>query len=91
MISEKELLQQVLNREISNLLSSINPAFRMFSGTLTNYIMDFINPYVDAFTNADGEINKPAASGFLKQEVNEKVEAFMKKFEAESEKNNGRL
>ena len=78
-MSEKELLFQILNREVSNIISSINPAFRMFSTSITNYIINFIEPYVNAFTNTDGEINKKAAEGFIKQEVNEKVEAFMKK------------
>lgn len=91
MPTEKELLQQVLNREISNMLSNINPAFRMFSSTITNYLMNFIDPYVDAFTNSDGELNTKAASGFIKQEVSEKVEAFMKKFEAEASLNNGKM
>jgi hypothetical protein len=91
MPSEKDILQQVLNREISNLLTNINPAFRMFSSTITNYLMDFIDPYVDAFTNSDGELNTKAASGFVKQEVNEKVEAFMKKFEAETNLTNGKM
>lgn len=85
MMSEKDLLYQFLNREISNFLGAINPAFRMFSSTVTNYLMDFIDPYVTAFTNNDGEINKKAAKGFIKEEVNAKVEAFMKKFESESE------
>lgn len=90
-MSEKELLFQVLNREISNFLNSLNPAFRVFSSTITNYLMNFIDPYVDAFTNNDGEINTRAAKSFVKEEVNEKVEAFMKKFEAESERNHGKM
>ena len=91
-MTEKDLLYQVLNREISNFLSSINPAFRMFSTTVTTYLMNFIDPYVDAFTNTDGEINTKAAKGFIKQEVNSKVEEFMKKFEAESNSNyNGKM
>lgn len=86
-MSEKEVLYQILNREISNFLSKINPAFRMFSSTLTNYVIDFVEPYVNAFTNSDGNINTKAASGYLKEEVSDKIEAFMKKFEAE--KDNG--
>lgn len=91
-MSEKDLLYQVLNREISNLLSNVNPALRMFSGTVTSYIMNFIDPYIDAFTNNDGELNTKAAKGFVQEEVNAKVEAFMKKFETESNLNrNGKM
>jgi hypothetical protein len=83
-MSEKDILYQVLNREVSNLLSRVNPAFRMFSSTITTYLINFVDPYVDAFTNVDGNINTKAASGFLKEEVSEKIEAFMQKFEKES-------
>jgi hypothetical protein len=91
MPSEKDILQQVLNREVSNILTNINPAFRMFSSTITNYLMNFIEPYVDAFTNSDGELNTKAAGGFVKQEVGEKVEAFMRKFEEEASSQNGKM
>lgn len=83
-MNEKELLYQVLNREISNILGRMNPAFRMFSSTIATYIINFLDPYVDAFTSPEGDINTKAAKGFIKEEVNAKVEAFMKKFEAES-------
>lgn len=91
-MTEKELLYQVISREVSNLLGGLNPTFRMFSSTVTNYIINFLDPYVDAFMNNDGELNTKAATGFVKQEMNEKIEAFMKKFEAESEANyNGKM
>lgn len=83
-MSEKELLYQVLNREIGNFLGNINPAFRMFSTNVTTYIINFIEPYINAFTNSDGHFNSKAAEGFLKQEVNEKINSFMEKFEAEN-------
>lgn len=83
-MNEKDLFYQVLSREVSNFLGSINPAFRMFSSTVTNYLINFIEPYVNAFTNIDGEINTKAASKFVEQEVSEKVKAFIDKFEAES-------
>ena len=90
-MNEKELLYQVINREVSNLISSFNPAFRMFSSTITTYLINFIDPYVDAFTNNDGNINTKAANQFIKQEVSDKVDAFMKKFEAESAGLDGKM
>ena len=89
-MTEKELLYQVLNREVINLVNSLNPAFRVFSSTITNYLINFIDPYVDAFTNIDGNINTKAAAGYIKEEVSEKVEAFMKKFEEETKGNDRR-
>ena len=88
-MNEKELLYQVINREVSNLLGAFNPAFRMFSSTVSSYLINLIDPYVDAFINPDGNINTRAANKFLKQEVNEKIDTFMKKFEEES--SNGKV
>ena len=81
-MSEKELLYQVLNREISNVLGSINPAFKMFSPSATKYIMTLFNDYIDAFIGVDNKINTEAASEFMKEEINKKVEAFMTRFES---------
>lgn len=81
-MSEKELLYQVLNREISNVLGSINPAFKMFSPSATKYIMTLFNDYIDAFIGVDNKLNTEAASEFMKEEINKKVEAFMTRFES---------
>lgn len=83
-MNDKELLYQIIEREVSNFLGSLNPTFRLFSNSATKYIITIIDPYVSAFMNADGEINTNAASGFITEEVNEKVAKFMKKFEEES-------
>jgi hypothetical protein len=84
-MNERELLEQMLNRSINNALMQINPGLRMFSGTMTNYAMEFLEPYIRGFTNNDtGMINKPAATAFMKEETNKKIEEFMKRFEEES-------
>ena len=81
-MSEKELLYQVLNREVANVLSSVSPAFKMFSPSVTKYIMTMFNDYIDAFIGIDNKINTEAAGEFVKEEVNKKVEEFMKRFES---------
>lgn len=86
-MDEKEILAQMINRSISNILGNVAPSLRIFSGSLTKYAMEFLDPYLNAFMNTDGEINKEAAVAFTKQEVSEKIDDFMKKFEAESRKN----
>jgi ABC-type tungstate transport system permease subunit len=78
----------MINRSINNTLSSLNPSLRMFSGTLTNYAMEFLEPYISGFINPDTEkINTKAATAFMKEETNKKIEEFMKKFENESGRN----
>jgi hypothetical protein len=89
-MTDKELLFQVLKREIDNILGSINPAFRMFTPTITASIINFINPYVDAFMSPDGDrLNTKAAAGYLKEETSRKIEDFLNKFESES--HNGKM
>jgi hypothetical protein len=84
-MDDRELLRQMIQRSINNTLNSVNPGLRMFSGTLTNYSMEFLEPYISGFMNPDTEhINTKAATAYLKEETNKKIEDFMKRFESES-------
>jgi hypothetical protein len=86
-MTDKELLRQMLQREIVNLVENAAPQFRMFSGVAANFVFDYIEPYVDAFLSPDdGALNKRAAGAFLKQETNEKIDKFLKEFEEEQHK-----
>lgn len=89
-MSEKELLYQVISREVENMLGSINPAFRMFNNVAVNYVINIIDPYIDAFiaNDKDHKINTDAVGSFLKTEINEKVDNFMKNFKEENNKYN---
>jgi hypothetical protein len=67
------------------MLTQFNPGLRMFSGTMTHYAMEFLDPYISGFMNPDTEhINTPAATAFMKEETNKKIEDFMKRVEEES-------
>jgi hypothetical protein len=84
-MDDRTLLEQMIKRSINNTLNQINPGLRMFSGTLTNYTMEFLEPYIAGFTNPDtNHINTKAATAFIKSETTSKIEAFMKEFEKES-------
>jgi hypothetical protein len=86
-MTDKELLEQMLSREITNLIETAAPQFRMFSGMASQYVFNFLEPYIDAFLSPDdGELNKKAASAFLKQETNEKIDKFLKEFEKNQSK-----
>jgi hypothetical protein len=81
-MTDKELLYQMLQREIADIVNTAAPQFRMFSGMASNYLIELIDPYVDAFLSPDdGKLNKSAAGEFLKQETNEKINKFLKDFE----------
>jgi hypothetical protein len=84
-MGDREILEQMIKRSINNTLSQLNPGLRMFSGTLTSYTMEFLEPYIAGFTNPDTEhINSKAATAYMKEETNRKIEDFMKRFEEES-------
>jgi hypothetical protein len=84
-MGDREILEQMINRSINNTLSQLNPGLRMFSGTLTSYAMEFLEPYIAGFTNPDTDhINSKAATAYMKEETNKKIEDFMKRFEEES-------
>jgi hypothetical protein len=86
-MSDKELLKQMLQREIVNLVETAAPQFKMFSGVAANFVYEYIEPYVNAFLSPDdGALNKKAASAFLKQETSEKIDKFLKDFESEQNK-----
>jgi hypothetical protein len=56
----------------------------MFSGIASNYMIELIDPYIDAFLSPDdGRLNQKAAGAFLKKETNEKIDRFLKDFEEE--------
>jgi hypothetical protein len=84
-MGDREILEQMIKRSINNTLSQLNPGLRMFSGTLTSYAMEFLEPYIAGFTNPDTDhINSKAATAYMKEETNKKIEDFMKRFEEES-------
>lgn len=90
MYTEKELLFQVLDREVDNFLYKISPIAGMMAPNVKAYLHEFVSPYIDAFLipPEKKKLNTEAASEFTKEEVNDKIASFLKKFE-ESKKENG--
>jgi hypothetical protein len=81
-MTDKELLYQMLQREVGNIIEIAAPQFRMFTNVASNYVIELIDPYVSAFLSPDdGTLNQKAAGAFLKQETNEKIDKFLKDFE----------
>ena len=85
-MSDKEILYQMLSREIENILGN-NPMFRMFSGPISNWVISIVDPYVDAFYMGTQNLNTEAAKKFVKNEVNSKIDDFITKFKEEQNKN----
>ena len=84
-MDDKKILYQMLSREIENMLSS-NPMFKMFSGPITNWIISFVDPYVNAFFMWTQNLNADAAEKFVKKELDDKISAFVSKFKEEQQR-----
>jgi hypothetical protein len=78
-MEEKEILYQMLDRYIGNLMS-YSPMTRMFADPVSNYVKKFIDPYIDAFFMGTNHLNTDVAGEFIKQEINNKVDNFIKEF-----------
>jgi len=69
-MNEMEIIEQIVEREITNAIMTINPSFKIFSGVLTTHTMNFIKPYIELFINPDtSRINIKAAGEYLKEET----------------------
>lgn len=90
MPSDKEILYQILSREVDNILSNFGPIVNVMSGQIKNYLFGLIDPYVDAFLSSSNknELNTKAVGAFAKEQVDSKVNDFLRKFE-EAKKNEG--
>ena len=79
MPQDKEILYNIMKREIGNLMAGF-PVLNMFSDTVSDYVIRYIDPYISAFMT-NGKINTEQLTAFTKQEVNEKIEKFKKEYE----------
>jgi hypothetical protein len=87
-MSDKDLFFQLLEREIDNMVRGFGPWGSLVSQPVKNAVFKFIDPYIDAFFVGEStKINSRAASAFLKSEINQKIEKFVKDFETEREQN----
>lgn len=79
MPQDKEILYNAVRREIGNLMAAF-PVLNMFSDTVSDYVIRYIDPYISAFM-INGKIDTEQLTAFTKQEVNEKIEKFKKEYE----------
>lgn len=81
-MEDKAILYQMLFREIDNLIGS-NQMLRLFSEPIKNWVVNYIDPYVNAFFMGTNTLDSEVAGTFVKEEVNNKINEFIKKFEEE--------
>jgi hypothetical protein len=81
-MNDKEILYQILEREIENSFGR-NQMLRLFIEPITNWVINYIDPYVNAFFMGTDRLNSEVAGTFVKEEINTKINEFVKKFEEE--------
>ena len=79
-ISDKDILYSMVRREISNLLQGI-PIFSAFEGTISSFVIQWIDPYISAFIGDDNQINTEQLSAFVSEEVTNKINEFKKRYD----------
>lgn len=78
-ISDKDILYSMVRREISNLLQGI-PIFSAFEGTISSFVIQWMDPYISAFIGDDNQINTEQLSAFVSEEVTNKIKNFKERY-----------
>lgn len=81
MTTDKEILYSMLEREIIN-ITSRHPMTAMFSSSIVNYVLNAIDPYVNAFLSQPPEqkLDADQLSEFATQEIEEKITKFKEQY-----------
>lgn len=79
--NDKQILYNVITREVHNLVQGI-PMLGLFENAIANYIIKYIDPYVNAFTEG-GTLDIDQLSSFTSQELNNKIAEFKKSYKKE--------
>lgn len=78
-ISDKDILYSMVRREISNLLQGV-PLFSAFEGTISSFVIQWMDPYISAFIGDDNRINTEQLSTFVSEEMTNKINEFKERY-----------
>ena len=81
-ITDRDILNQMIDRGVKNIIECYYPQFSFLSGYASNLLMDFIDPYLEVLTNG-GTFNTSIAKAYAKKEINDKIDDSIKAFEEE--------
>lgn len=85
-MSDIDILYQFIRREIDNLIECYCPALNFISSGIKNYVINAIDPYVKLFYMGTDNFNAEAAGAYVKSELNNKINEFVKKYDAEKKR-----
>lgn len=85
--ADKQVLYNVIEREVHNLMVENFPGLGMFEGVITNYILKYIDPYVNAFIEGPYQrLDIEQLSSFTEAEVSDKIARFKESYKQEASK-----
>ena len=82
---DKIILYTMIKRNIDNLCAK-NPLLWTFKGPINDYVIKFIDPYVNAFIEGD-KLNTEELSEFTSAEINERINKFKKEYKEKHNEN----
>ena len=85
-MSDIDILYQFIRREIDNLIERYCPALNFISSGIKNYVINAIDPYVKLFYMGTDDFNVEAAGAYVKSELDDKINKFIKKYDAEKKR-----
>lgn len=86
--TSKEILHNMIRREVHNLTVGI-PMISVFENLIANYIISAVDPYINAFTGEDQQVNVNQLSSYAEYEVKNKIAKFKENFNKELGNNDG--
>lgn len=83
--NEKQIIYNIISRNIANLTSK-SPLFWTFRDSISKYVFNYIEPYLDAFTER-GKIDIEMTTDFAAKELNSKLATFKKEYKEKINEN----
>ena len=78
MISDKEIIMNVIERAISNFTAGT--ALSWFADPITEYVCKAISPYIDIFTDSKGHFESSTATAFLQKKTEDEIKKFKEEY-----------
>ena len=82
-MDDKQILYNIIDRYLDNILAHY-PSLNMLGGPIKKWVFNYIDPYVNLFMENE-ELQIDMASGFIKEELTDKIDIFKKKFKENKE------
>lgn len=81
-ISDRQVLYNMIERTIHNYTKN-TPLLAVFEGTIVNYIINFVDPYLDVFSDETNHIDIDQLADYTSYEIQERIKKFKENYTKE--------